>query len=213
MAFAAHGPAMSSSGSQQLRLARVVDVAPLGWVVSPGSLHATPLPLVALYGEDQSIRGFRGHFSRRNPHVAALSADPQALILFTGPNAYASSSWFSNRRLAPTWLYAAARFDVEVTLRPDPESVSEALGELIEAMEQRNGSDWRIEEMSGRYEGLAAGVIAFDAKVVEAIDHYKLALNEEPQERREMVQGLRATGDHVLADWVIRAAHEADLEA
>ena len=202
----------SNQSQQQLHLERVVTAAPLGWVVSPASLHATPLPLIAIHGEDGGIRGFRGHFSRRNAHVAALAADPRALILFTGPNAYASSSWLSNRQLAPTWLYAAARFTVEVTVRPDPQSVKDALCELIVAMERRNGSDWRVAEMSGRFDGLAAGVIAFDARVVDAVEHCKLGLNEEPGVRREMVEGLRATGDHMLADWVVRAAVEAGID-
>ncbi|MBL8267764.1 hypothetical protein, partial [Steroidobacter sp.] len=63
-----------------------------------------------------------------------------------------------------------------------------------------------------RFAGLASGVIAFDASVLVAMDQTKLALNEEPQERQEMITGLHATGDHVVAEWVARAAREAGLD-
>jgi transcriptional regulator len=53
--------------------------------------------------------------ARANPHYQALSHDPNALAVFTGPSGYVSSSWYSKRDSAPTWNYAVVHCRGRVT--------------------------------------------------------------------------------------------------
>src|SRR5215472_1606526 len=89
---------------------------PLAWVVSGEgkTARATPLPLRPILDAAGQVARLIGHFPRANPQVDALRRDGRALVLFQGPDAYVSPSWFGDRAQAPTWNYAAAQFLVEI---------------------------------------------------------------------------------------------------
>ena len=183
-------------------LVRLATSAPLAWVVSPDAGPATLLPLIPRLNPEGEVDGFTGHFSARNPHVEHLRSRPEATLLFTGPNAFISSSRLSDRTLAPTWFYVAARFGVEITFVDDDRATRAHLAELVTTLESRAGSAWRTAEMGERFAGLARGVTAFQARVRSVARHFALGANEPPEVLDEMLDGLRADGRDELASWV-----------
>lgn len=132
-----------------LRVGDIVQLAresPLAWLVSP--LYATVLPILARTDATTAVTEVRGHFSRANPQHAELEDNPRATILLMGPNSYMSPSWLSDRTQAPTWMYAAVRFSVEIELIADSAGIERHLGELVKAMEhgrvrQACSTGWR----------------------------------------------------------------------
>ncbi len=97
----------------------VVDLIaeyPLAWVCARRGRAAEASLLPLLVETDALGRPISlvGHMARRNPLVAALQADPHAMILFTGPQAYVSPELVSERRWAPTWNYAQLRIEAEL---------------------------------------------------------------------------------------------------
>lgn len=57
-------------------------------------------------GEDR-ITALRAHVSRANMHADALLDGSRVLVVFQGPNAYISPTWYSEpTKRAPTWNYA-----------------------------------------------------------------------------------------------------------
>src|ERR1043165_1601683 len=65
-----------------------------------GGMIASHLPFVL---EDGVLFA---HMARANPHAAVL-ARAESLVIFTGPHAYISPSWYTDRATAPTWDYVA----------------------------------------------------------------------------------------------------------
>jgi transcriptional regulator len=86
----------------QSRLATLVTPTAQG-------LQATPLPLFLDPAEGPHGTLY-GHLARANPHWS-LPATGDSLVLFQGPHAYVSPSWYPSKaehhKVVPTWNYQA----------------------------------------------------------------------------------------------------------
>jgi len=65
------------------------------------------------------------HLARANPHARQLADGVfDALVLFTGPNAYITPSWYASKAehgcVAPTWNYVAVHVHGRAVLRDEP---------------------------------------------------------------------------------------------
>lgn len=183
---------------------RLVAAQPLAWIVSGGGdagFNATLLPLRPME-EDGNLLGFMGHFARGNAHLAALRADPRALILFLGVNGYISPSWMADRTQAPTWNYASAQFAAEIEFFEDPAEIRAHLDDLVGAMEAGRERAWSIPEMGARYEMLASRIVGFRAHIKDTRARFKLGQDERPDVLADILNGLDAGGHRELAAWM-----------
>ena len=169
---------------------RLIAAHPLAWVISR-DFQAAPLPLLAETDAAGSIVSLFGHFARRNPQVTALRADPQALILFQGPQGYISPRLVSNPTWGPTWNYAVVRFEVTLTFVPD--ETDEAVRRLAAHLERAHPKPWHVEEMGARYAQLQPHIIAFRAAVRAMRATFKAGQDENDATFREIVAGLSGT--------------------
>jgi transcriptional regulator len=179
---------------------RLMREHPFAWVVSAddaahaGMLHATPLPLRVQCDAHGDIRRVVGHFARRNPQVAALQRQPQALFLFLGPHGYVSPSWMADRTQAPTWNYASVRCLASVRFIDDAQRLRGIVRDLVDAHEVGRPRQWRVDDMGPRYEQLARGIIGFEAEVDEVQGRFKLGQDERDDVFADIVRGLAGQG-------------------
>ena len=171
-------------------IVRLVADHPLAWVVSR-DFQATPLPLVAETDASGCIATLIGHFARRNPQVSVLERNPDALILFQGPQGYISPRLVSNPTWAPTWNYAVVRFEVAVAFVPD--ETDAAVRRLAGRLERARPNPWRVEELGTRYDQLRQRIIGFRAQVRGVRATFKLGQDEDRTTFNEIVAGLANT--------------------
>lgn len=175
---------------------------PLAWVAprdDRGAQVATLLPMLANTDAEGHVVSLLGHMARRNPLHAALEAQPRAVLLFTGPQAYVSPGLVSNKTWAPTWNYAQVR--VEATIRFRPDLSHEALDRLTGVMDERDQTGWRPRDVGGRYDAMAQAIIAFEADVTDLSAKFKLGQDESDQALAEILGGHP---DPVLTRWMRR---------
>lgn len=67
---------------------------------------ATHLPFL-IDPEPWPFGTMRAHMARANPHWRRLTNAVDVLVVFLGPHAYISPSWYVNQVTVPTWNYAA----------------------------------------------------------------------------------------------------------
>ena len=168
----------------------LIEAHPLAWVVSR-DFKATPLPLLAETDAQGKIVSLFGHFARRNPQVPALQNDPEALILFQGPEGYISPRLVSNPTWGPTWNYAVVRF--EVTISFVPEETDAAVRRLAAHLERGQAKPWQVEAMRHRYGELMKHIIAFRASVRAMHATFKLGQDENEATFGEIVTGLQGS--------------------
>jgi transcriptional regulator len=165
----------------------LIRAHPLAWIISR-DFQATPLPLLAETDPSGKIVSLLGHFARRNPQVGALQGDPEALILFQGPQGYVSPRLVSNPTWGPTWNYAVVRFEVTINFVPD--ETDAAVRRLASYLEGAKVTAWQVEAMQGRYDELLKYIIAFRARVRAMRATFKLGQDENDATFGQIVTGL-----------------------
>ena len=173
----------------------LVSRNPLAWLVA-SDLSAILLPIRPVV-EEGGLVGLSGHMPRRI--AGCFADDPNAVLLFGGPSAYLSPSWFADRRQAPTWSSASCAFRCTIRLIDDPAALRASLADLVDAMEEGRPHPWRLDEVGERYDQLAARIVAFRADIIDRRAAYRLGQDEDEQTFADIVAGLRAEGEESLA--------------
>ncbi len=87
----------------------LIERHPFGSLVTceEESARVSHLPLIAQ--ERQEEIWLIGHVARNNPHAQSIVAQAAATLVFRGPHAYISASWYEEPyATVPTWNYTAA---------------------------------------------------------------------------------------------------------
>lgn len=173
---------------QRLRFGTVVSI-------DGGELQFSHLPLLVDVAEGKLVR-LRGHFARANPHVQALERNPDAVILFNGPNAYVSAQWYTpGNPAAPTWNYVAIHVEGKVRLAADQAATSRIVDDLIRVNEAELPTRWPLEDYSpARRAQLLPHIIGFEFDVTRLEPKFKLTQHYGDADKRGAAAGLMTRG-------------------
>jgi len=133
--------------------------------------------LPVLYRRDEGVVELRGHWARPNPQ--SRHAGP-ALAIVHGPHAYVSPAWYPDKESAarvPTWNYAVAHLDGELTTFDDEASLATIVDGLSRQHEARVGSDWRYEHGRKDIRSQLEGIVGFALAVRRVELKFKLNQN------------------------------------
>jgi transcriptional regulator len=186
----------------------LIDACDFGIVVSQGAdgAFATHIPLM-LKRDEGKFGTLYGHVARANPHGKLFGGE--ALVIFSGPHAYVSPTWYSDRTTnVPTWNYAA------VHCIGSPQALDgrqlEHLGEMVERYEGARVNGWSIDELKTQMrESLPRGITSFRMPIVRIEGKAKLSQNKPRAERERVIEGLKAAGETKLVALMERALDEA----
>ena len=110
-----------------------IDQHPFATFVMQGEdLLATHIP-VLLEGTAEKFR-FYGHIAEANEQYKFLKDGVDALLIFHGPQAYVSSSWYKDINIS-TWDYSAVHVNVKLKLQSRNE-LEQSLQQLISRFEE-----------------------------------------------------------------------------
>jgi transcriptional regulator len=102
-----------------------------------GSPFATHLPITY----DRDGGKLVGHMARANPQWRAFEAGGEVLVMFQGPHAYVSPSYYASDFAVPTWNYAAVHvYGVAKAITEE-----EQLGRIVDRYESGRSVPWRWE--------------------------------------------------------------------
>lgn len=106
---------------------------PFGEFIIQGSrLLATHIPL--LIDDNSETLRLYGHIANHNPQYTYLKDGIEALLIFKGPDAYISSSWYENKDIS-TWDYSAVHIQCKLKIQNDRE-LETSLKKLIHHFER-----------------------------------------------------------------------------
>lgn len=111
-----------------------IDARPFATFVLKGDrLLGTHIPVLAEGSPDQ-FRLF-GHISDHfNEQKKFLKNDQEALLIFHGPQAYVSSSWYREKGIS-TWDYSAVHVNIKLRIQTDLE-LRKSLRKLVDRFEK-----------------------------------------------------------------------------
>ena len=179
----------------------LIEAHPLGVVVtsSAGGLFATHMPWV-LDRTVGPLGTLRGHIARSNPHHRLDNGTAEGLVIFSGPHAYVSPSWYPSTtdhgRVVPTWNYVAVHAYGTVRFVDEAEYVLRNVEALTRRHEAGRERPWSIQDAPVEYlAGLAKAVIGLEVPIARLEGKWKLSQNREARDAEGVASGLAASAD------------------
>lgn len=184
-----------------------ISANPLGALVtasSGGELVATHMPWV-VHRERGEQGTLEGHIARANSgHTANfdLGTDQQlpALVLFTGPDAYISPTWYASKsehgKVVPTWNYVAVHVYGKARFTADPEFLARHLEQLVTSHEGRRPTPWAIKDAPREFiERQMRAIVGVELAIERIEGKWKMSQNRPAQDIEGVVQNLRNSTD------------------
>jgi transcriptional regulator len=173
----------------------------LATVVSQGasSLQASHLPLLLEPGEGQ-FGTLYGHFARANPQWRDLADGAEALVIFQGPEAYISPSWYAAKaehgKVVPTWNYIAVHAQGRAEVFEDAERLLQLVSRLSDRHEAGRPQPWAVSEAPRDYiDGMLRAIVGFALPIERLQGKWKLGQNRSAADQAGVREGLAASLD------------------
>ncbi len=152
-----------------------------------GTPIASHLPLqLTKQGDHYYITG---HMAYANPQWKTLEVDNESvLVIFQGPNAYVSSSWYKDENV-PTWNYQAVHVYGTASIMSEQE-LEEDLSLLLQKYEHHRENAVLWENLSPQTKKQIKGIVGFKIKVQDIQAADKLSQNRNEEDYHTIVNKL-----------------------
>jgi transcriptional regulator len=166
------------------------------------------IPFMLYAGEGPNGLGLlRAHVARANPLWRKLEASPSCLVVFQGPEAYISPSWYETKRtthkVVPTWNYTMAQARGKARVVDDAAWLRRQLDDLTRAQEGHLPDPWKPSDAPADF--LAAtmkGIIGIEIPIDSLVGKWKVSQNRGAEDQHGVVAGLQSQNQPAMADLV-----------
>lgn len=156
----------------------------------PFELDASPAPFGTL----------RAHVARGNPVWRDFSKDVEALVVFRGPQAYITPSWYQTKRetgkVVPTYNYIVVHAHGPLRVVEDQAWLRGLVERLTNRYEAARPEPWKITDAPGDFiEKQLLAIVGLEVPITKLVGKWKVSQNRPEADRDGVVRGLRAIGD------------------
>ena len=178
-----------------------MEAHPLAALVTsaqPGGLIATHLPFV-LDRSAGSMGTLFGHLARANPHSRLAASEPaEALVIYTGPDAYISPEWYATKqdtgRVVPTWNYVAVHAYGALHFRDDPGFLRAHLETLTRTHEGDRAHPWHVSDAPADYIAQQMkAIVAVELRIDRLEGKCKMSQNRSAADVDGVIHGLASS--------------------
>jgi transcriptional regulator len=158
-----------------------------------GRPWATHIPL--LLGQNNDGNDILiGHVSKANKQWKSFENDKEVMAIFSGANAYISSSWYNHENV-PTWNYEAVHVYGKIKITEVSE-MKAGLKNLIDKYEKGMNCPVSIEAMTADFFNKEViGLVGFEIVITEIQSVSKLSQNRDEENMNRIEEGLRMQQD------------------
>lgn len=154
---------------------------------------ATHLPMELQPDSGGKLQLF-GHLARANPQWKMLGTDAPALVVFSGPHAYISSSWYDHVNV-PTWNYLAVHVAGRTRLLDEEETLS-LLHQQLGHYEANSRCPVSVASMTEAYvRKEMRGLVGFSMQIETIQGAAKLSQNRDDKNHAAIVEELKKQND------------------
>lgn len=182
------------------RLHEMIRQVRLGTLVTLGAdgLIASHLPML-IDAEPAPFGRLCGHMARANPQWRTLDPKVEALVVFVGPEAYISPSWYATKRstgkVVPTWNYVAIHAYGALRFIDDAAATLAHVTRLTESQEISRAQPWQVSDAPADFvAGMVKAVIGFELTITRLEGKWKMSQNRPAEDRAGVVAGLGQEG-------------------
>jgi transcriptional regulator len=164
-----------------------------------GAPFATHLPFM-LDAERGPHGTLLAHMARANPQWRDFSAGGEALVIFQGPHAYISPSWYEAHPSVPTWNYAVVHAYGVPRPIEDHGTLYRMLEALVDTHEAGFAQPWRMELPDDYMDKMMRAVVGFEIEITRLEGKLKLSQNRSEHDQRRVAKMLASSADPLSVD-------------
>lgn len=129
------------------------------------------------------------HMARANPQWQHFSSSGEVLVIFQGPHAYVSPSWYSSPGV-PTWNYAVVHLRGVPSLIEGESELEAMIEQLTDVYESRMPNPWKPNFADEQRTKLLNKIVGFEVEITDIQAKFKLSQNRPPEDQQCVVEKL-----------------------
>lgn len=188
---------------------------PLATLVTYGTsgLTANLLPFALANDGNQDV--LRAHLAKANPQLEDLRAGAEALVIFQGPHAYVTPSWYPTKQehgmVVPTWNYVVVQAWGRPQLIGDAPWLLAQVEALTDRQEAALAEPWSVSDAPPAFvAGQLKGIIGLEVPIARIEGKWKASQNQPPANRAGVAGGLRALDPGSSMAIIVEQASQRD---
>ncbi len=135
-----------------------------------------------------------GHMAIANPQWNAL-AGQEVMMIFQGPHAYVSPSWYGTSESVPTWNYVSVHAYGRFVPVMDENETAEILGKMADFYEGSLPQPWDMGTLPEDYfKKLLKMIMGFRIEISRLEGKWKLSQNHTAEKREKVIRALEQGG-------------------
>jgi len=185
----------------------LIRAHPLATLITAGAagLIANLVPFILV---DSGGKGtLRAHIAKANDQLESLRAGAETLVIFHGPEAYITPSWYvstkEHARVVPTWNYLVVQIRGTPRVFDDAEWVRTQVEALTASQESRRAEPWKVSDAPAEFiSGQLGAIIGIEIPIATIEGKWKVSQNRSGADREGVKEGLRSEGLSEMAKLV-----------
>ncbi len=174
---------------------------PLATLITYGAtgIVANLVPFTLATGPDGSLH-LRAHLAKANGQLADLREGAETLVIFQGPEAYVTPSWYPTKaehgKVVPTWNYVVVQVRGRPAVIEDPSWLRDQIDDLTALQEGSRTKPWAVDDAPEPFiAGQFKGIVGVEIPIESIEGKTKASQNQPANNRAGVVAGLREQDD------------------
>ncbi len=183
----------------------LIRAHPAGLLVTHGTagLEANLIPFVLDAGAGPKGT-LKGHLARPNPQWRNADPSAEALVVFQGPEAYITPSWYATKaetgKVVPTWNYAIVQVRGRMRAIDDRDWLRDQIEALTRSQEDKRDAPWHVGDAPAAYvDAMIRGIVGIEIEIAGIEGKWKASQNRPAEDRSGVVAGLRGEASDAAA--------------
>lgn len=170
---------------------------PLAMLVTYGAYGLTANLIPFTLAADRGDKGtLQAHLSKANPQLADLRLGAEVLVVFQGPQAYITPSWYATKqehgKVVPTWNYVVVQARGRPRVTDNAEWLLEQIGMLTAQQEQMFEHPWSVNDAPQSFiTSQLKGISGVEIPIDSIMGKWKASQNQPVANRAGVVAGLQ----------------------
>jgi len=158
-----------------------------------GEQVATQVPI--LFEERNGELFLQGHIMRNTDHHKAFIENPKALLVFTGPSAYVSASWYTNPQIGSTWNYMSVHIAGQVKFMSNEDLISFMRKLTLHFEKGNTQSQTYYDNLPEQFlTNMMPAIVGFEIKAEKMDNVFKLSQNRDKGSYLNIISKLEEQG-------------------
>ena len=153
----------------------------------------THIPLEVEVQEDGKIF-LSGHMMKKTDHHLAFEKNNNVLVIFNGPHAHISASWYMDPLMGSTWNYMVVHAKGKIKFK-DEQGTYNAVKDITNKYEGPDSAA-AFDKLPKEYiEHMVKAIVGFHIEVESIENTFKLSQNRDKESQKNIIEQLRKRGD------------------